>query len=360
MKTKRDILPDILRGFAIIMVVLGHCIQEGNGADFSNNMLYFDDRFYWFIYSFHMPLFALIAGYYAYPSIKKATDRKARWSLLLRRVSTYFIPIFVWTLFEVSREAIINTRLGYITYTPAFFLTTLIQRVLTNHWFLWSMIISFIVVWLMHFYLKDNMIIYCLIYLSLFFIPDAYNLHAYKFLLPFYVVAYYVNQYYHSDRPNMVKSIATKCLNFYQKKGILLTVVFIIFASLFLIYRREALIYVGGYRITKNIWWQMLFIDIYRTIIGFVGSVFWILFFMKLKDMLKGYKFPILTAFGQYSLGVYLISGYSTILIMRRFTDPLSYSIPRVLLETLIISAVSLGLSMLIGRVPYLKKIIGK
>ncbi len=360
-KIKRDILPDILRGFAIIMVVLGHCIQEGNGADFSNNMLYFDDRLYWFIYSFHMPLFALIAGYFAYPSISRCIDGRSRWTLLGRRVSTYFIPIFIWTLFEVIREAIINTKLGYITYTPGLFLTTLIQRVLTNHWFLWSMIISFTVVWVMHFYLKDNVIIYGLIYLSLFFLPDAYNLHAYKYLLPFYVMAYYVNRTTSEDNPGMVKKIVTKSLSFFQeKKAIALAVSFIVFIGLLLIYRREALIYVGGYRITKNIWWQMLIIDIYRMIIGFVGSIFWICLFGVLKERLPDYKFPVLTAFGRYSLGVYLISGYTTILVMRRFTDALSYSIPRVILETVVISIVSILVSMGIARVPVVKKIIGK
>ena len=65
MKKERDLLPDILRGFAILMVVYGHYIQEGNGYDFSTDMSYFDDKIYQFIYSFHMPLFALIAGYFA-------------------------------------------------------------------------------------------------------------------------------------------------------------------------------------------------------------------------------------------------------------------------------------------------------
>ena len=30
-KKKRELLPDVLRGFAICLVVLGHCIQEGSG-----------------------------------------------------------------------------------------------------------------------------------------------------------------------------------------------------------------------------------------------------------------------------------------------------------------------------------------
>ena len=104
----------------------------------------------------------------------------------------------------------------------------------------------------------------------------------------------------------------------------------------------------------------MLLIDFYRMIIGFAGSIFWIAFWKEMVSLVKGYKFHILKAFGQNSLGVYLISGYSTILIMRRFTDSMGYSIPRVLLETIIIGAASLILSMLIARIPIIKKIVGK
>ena len=63
---------------------------------------------------------------------------------------------------------------------------------------------------------------------------------------------------------------------------------------------------------------------------------------------------------GRYSLGIYLISGYSTILLFRQITDSLSYSALRNILETVIVAAMSLILSMIIGKVPYLKKIIGK
>jgi len=361
MNNKRDILPDILKGFAIIMVVFGHCIQEGNGADFSNNMLYFDDPVYWFVYSFHMPLFALIAGYYAYFSIEKADINNTKWTLLLRRFLTYFIPVFVWTLFEVIREALINTRLGYLNYTPVLFIKLFFRRIIVNHWFLWSMIICFVLVWIIHFYFADNLIIYGLIYLSLFFIPDAYNLHAYKFLLPFYVVSYYVNLFEHSDKYPKIKTACCFCINYYKNNKLLsLIILFVLFAGLFTVYRREALIYVGGYRITKNIWWQMLAIDLYRTAIGFAGSLFWISLFDNIRILFKNYTFPVLSAFGRYSLGVYLISGYTTILIMRKYTDPYSCSFPRVLLETLIISIISLFISMLIGRIPYVRKIIGK
>ena len=99
-KTKnRELLPDILRGFAIVLVVLGHCIQEGSGEQFKLDTMYFNDKVYQFIYSFHMPLFMLISGYFAWDSMEKPQERKEQWSLLVRRSAALIIPIFAWTCY---------------------------------------------------------------------------------------------------------------------------------------------------------------------------------------------------------------------------------------------------------------------
>ena len=60
--TTRDRTIDNIRGFAIFLVVVGHCIMrfyEYNAA-FADN--------YWFrlIYSFHMPLFMFVGGWVAW------------------------------------------------------------------------------------------------------------------------------------------------------------------------------------------------------------------------------------------------------------------------------------------------------
>ena len=57
-KTKnRELLPDILRGFAIVLVVLGHCIQEGSGNQFKMNTMYFNDKFYLFLLFVEVTIF---------------------------------------------------------------------------------------------------------------------------------------------------------------------------------------------------------------------------------------------------------------------------------------------------------------
>ena len=372
MKKERELLPDILKGFAIIMVVWGHCIQEGNGAAFSSQMLYFDDKLYQFIYSFHMPLFAIIAGYFAYLSIERAIQNKTKHKLLVKRLLSYGIPIFVWTMLEYIRECIINVTNNYVSLTPISFISGYFSKLIINHWFLWSMIICFVIVWIMHCYFKDNLLIYTLGFISLFFIPDGLNMHAYKFLMPFYIGAFYFCKFYVNYLDSKVNcNVAITGSGFFEflkslvkqfskNNKLLLLISFIGFALLFLIYRKEAFIYVSGYRITKNIWWKMIIIDLYRMIIGFVGSVFWISFFRELTLCFNSYKFPILSAFGKYSLGVYLISGYTTILIMRRFTDSLSYSIPRVILETVVIATFSLAVTVGMSKIPFIKRIVGK
>lgn len=61
---KRDIFYDIVKGIAIVLVVFGHCIQYGSGEHYENARLFMDEWLYKLIYSFHMPLFALISGYF--------------------------------------------------------------------------------------------------------------------------------------------------------------------------------------------------------------------------------------------------------------------------------------------------------
>ncbi|MDE6264225.1 MAG: acyltransferase family protein [Paramuribaculum sp.] len=50
---------DNLRGFLIILVKLGHCIQNLY-TDFDQNIVFR------YIYSFHMPLFMFIRGFVSY------------------------------------------------------------------------------------------------------------------------------------------------------------------------------------------------------------------------------------------------------------------------------------------------------
>ena len=76
---ERAILLDALRGFAIILVVLGHAIQS-SFVDYDNN------PFFRIIYSFHMPLFMFLSGYVSYASFDGTINK------LVRRFRSLIIP----------------------------------------------------------------------------------------------------------------------------------------------------------------------------------------------------------------------------------------------------------------------------
>lgn len=85
---------DMLKGFAIIMVIAGHAVQYLISGH------YYDKEVYRLIYSFHMPLFMAITGFFAsgqggkYISIKQLTKRA--YHLLLPLVVYAFVMRFIF------------------------------------------------------------------------------------------------------------------------------------------------------------------------------------------------------------------------------------------------------------------------
>ena len=82
---------DTLKGIAIILMLVGHCLAW-NYEDFLT--IIFNekrsDMFWWHvIYSFHMPLFFLISGYLLPRQSLKLCDLK---KLLIKRTYTLLLP----------------------------------------------------------------------------------------------------------------------------------------------------------------------------------------------------------------------------------------------------------------------------
>lgn len=67
MREQRNLLVDCIKGGAIILVVLGHCIQFMGPSSYN----FFDNFRFKSIYSFHMPLFMAVSGYLFSVTIKK-------------------------------------------------------------------------------------------------------------------------------------------------------------------------------------------------------------------------------------------------------------------------------------------------
>lgn len=87
---KRDDALDAVKGFAIWIVMLGHCIVLNNLAD---------PYFYDAIAAVQMPLFMAVSGFTVGRrplNLCEKPDLKKRLSTFLRRTITYLVPFFIW------------------------------------------------------------------------------------------------------------------------------------------------------------------------------------------------------------------------------------------------------------------------
>lgn len=348
---KREPLPDILRGFAVFLMVFAHCIQEGSGRTFRTDALYFQDRLYQFIYAFHMPLFMLLSGYLARNSMERAKTAAERFSLLKKRCVSLLVPIALWTLFEKIYAYVFNLSQGYPNQPFSVLCGEYLVSFLSNFWFLWAALWCFLIVFVMHFYLHDSRLLYALGFLALFFIPDGMGLGAYKYMMPYYISAFYLHPYL-AQRQTSAKVLSlSRSLCRVLCCGLL-------FFALFAFYDDKFFIYLSGYKlIGKNVPIQ-LYIDFYRMLIGFAGCLFFILLFDLLHRRFPLYRFPVLTLLGKNSLGIYLTSGYLTLFGIVRFSDPLPASYMRNLLETLLVLAGSVLLTEIFKRLPAFKWLV--
>lgn len=345
---KHELLPDVLRGFAISLMVFAHCIQAGSGSVFRESSLYFQDKLYQFIYSFHMPLFMLIAGYFARQSIDRAQDKSQRIILLKRRAFTLLSPIFFWTFFECVYSYIFNLIYGYPNQSVSMLVLEYIKKLPTNCWFLWAAFWCFLLVYIMHYYLRDSILLYVLGFLSFFVLPDGMNLGVYKFMVPYYLAAFYVSNY------------IKKKLSSNRSLCIYTILCGVIFAALFLFYNEQCFIYTTGFKlIGKNVMLQ-IGIDFYRILIGFVGSFFFILFWKLLHCLFPKWRFRLLSIMGSNSLGIYLISGYVLMFGFVGLTDNLEPSYLLNLGTAILTLVVSILLTLILKHLPCLAWVVGK
>lgn len=116
---ERNQFIDSLKGFAIILVVLGHSLEKFG---------YNDSLVHNLIYAFHMPLFFVISGYLsANPNIKK-------------RFTGLMVPFFIWLIiyYPLGGHAsfvLEDQHLGSFTH----YIVSSIKNPAIGMWFLWAL-----------------------------------------------------------------------------------------------------------------------------------------------------------------------------------------------------------------------------
>lgn len=125
----RDTVIDLLKGFLILTVVLGHAVQWKTYNDFSHPI-------FRFIYSFHMPLFMWVSGYLCF-DLKTQTPKinleKRFFSLIIPFFSWFLLNFIIWFLFKILIQ---GQSFNHIFFLKDKFIH-LLKQPDSGLWFLW-------------------------------------------------------------------------------------------------------------------------------------------------------------------------------------------------------------------------------
>lgn len=339
---KRNEYLDLCKAIAIILVIVGHCIQCGQGEEFLNNNLFYENRLFIFIYSFHMPLFMLISGYLFSKTVKssdyKVIIKSKIKQLLIPLVCSSFINTLINTYFRVINNKNITLLWG---------LKKIFSNFIDGPWFLWAIWWCSAVTLFVHVIFKDHPLLHILGLLLTFILPDSCGLDLYKFMYPYFVLSYYFG-YYDIDK------IFNKCINSIYVK-ITVCILYIVSIRFF---SNDTYIYTSGYTLIGKEYLRQLIINIYRFYIGLLGSIVVLYVIRYLKNVINEFVLKRLLHIGKNSLGLYLISGYIFTYILPRITvsfNTINYL--AVFVESIIVLVASLAVNGFIKKSSILNKL---
>lgn len=181
--TKRLVLLDLIKGVAIFLVVFGHSIQYTSGAHFLKTDSYYMDFVFKVIYSFHMPLFALVSGF-----LFNRYANKRFLDTFYAEFNSLIIPVFFWSLL---------LTLGLNFFNPSHFITLFFywhSNIFNYFWFIWGIFYLSIIVAGAHSLFKNEKIkiaFYLFLGLIAFVTPDLGNIDKYKFIYPYFIIGSY-------------------------------------------------------------------------------------------------------------------------------------------------------------------------
>ncbi len=121
----RDYSVDFVKGWLIFLVVFGHVLANFLQTNYEHNSLYI------LIYSFHMPVFFMISGFFARKTVNLEFGECIR-----HKFRRLIIPAFIWTLFAFL--------FYYFFYMRCESLSRIIVSAIRSIWFLWALFLFFL------------------------------------------------------------------------------------------------------------------------------------------------------------------------------------------------------------------------
>lgn len=339
-RAKRSLYLDVIKGLAIFLVVLGHCIQYGSCVSFDKQ--FYEDPIFKFIYSFHMPLFMLISGFLFYNSVNRHSWEKSFKS----RFTKLIIPIVIWNTLYII---VIDT---YRLFNGIPLHIGQIASYLTALWFLWAIFWSSITVLIIRRLFKDRILIYVLLGILALFLPSKWGSPLYIYMYPYFIMGYLWNKYHLESKFHLSNLKIKVCISF---------LCVVLFCILYMNFTKEDYIYTTGINILKInpekgllLDFHQISIDLYRYLIGFVGAatiliiINILLIVFKIKE--DSYIAIFLSKIGQKTLGIYIISGYLQQITLPYLPYREQFGLGVVIIEAICLTLVSYHLTILLEK----------
>ena len=292
---KRNAKIDCLKGIAIFLVVYGHSIQYCS----NDNVDFFMNPVFSFVYSFHMPLFMFISGYLFYNSLNKDTKYKY---IIYKRFNSLIIPAISWyTLYTICVDSVkiflneFNFKIEFKHY---------LIGIPHQFWFLYTLFYLICLVIIGKSILGDNKYYYIILFLIILLLPDMFNLQYLKFMYPYFVGGYFSKKY-------------RKII--YENRNMIIIIASIVFFIMILDWKKDYYIYTTGMNLFTNNIINKFKIILYRYIIGIAGSILMIYLGIKLYYI---DRYNILSKLGKYTLSIYIIQSY-----IFMFIDKINFNI---------------------------------
>jgi len=297
MKKRIDFI-DSLKGFAIFIVIWGHSIQYLKGNEFD----FFQDPIFAFIYSFHMPLFFFLSGFFFQSSLKLTFK-----NFTLKKIEQLLLPCFIWAILYVLYGVFIKIAMN----KPLLWDEVLISIVNPFEWSLWFLRELFICFLLAFIFIKAIKIEWLAAVASIVFVLitpiGAYS----RTFLPIFWVGFFFHK---------------ESVNIFRHTNLYLILSGIIFFICLLFWNGNYTIYVTDSPmlfnlITHTFNFENINIIIFRFLIGLAGSVFF--FLLIKKTYRKNSFFSLFERAGVLTLGIYILQNG---IIVSRINELLDFS----------------------------------
>ena len=340
MNQQRDNFLDFTKAVAIVLVVLGHSIQFGNGENYLARGDFFDNRIFMWIYGFHMPLFMIVSGYL----FRKAVASKGVGEIIKNRFRSLIIPIIAWGVVGVVIElAIQGAPNGYGAVQLA---KRLGWHIVYGLWFLWAVFYCSIAVSVIYKRLRNSIIAYAVLIGAMFLTPDVYNFHTYKFMFFYFALPITFSK---------IDARAWLACRTNLQLAIMTATSLAAYAGIMSVWDRDFYIYTTGFSVLTKDAPSQIFIDVTRWAAGLVGIAAVLLLLQLITNIMPSMAANLLfRTMGRQSLGIYILSGLMFSYPVQLITQYHSYSLIATLTICVIVALASLALSYGISKFPLL------